>query len=244
MQEEFDEQYLDSLIQEALSDKDKSQMHPSSGMHLGFAESDLVALMYGKLTSYFPQSSLNSFFQNFRSDLTSRKVSLSLKDLHTIVKNCKKCSLSLPAQLPKWNTVNPDVLVILESPSMQSDAIDLLVQKIKSAGFVPTQMCLTYVNRCPKFGKYDNKEIINCSPYLHTEIQLINPKVIVPMGSLVTSVLLSSNIKIKDCRGNLMWLGYWPIVPTYSPSYVLRSSSAALQNFENDLSYVHKFINT
>jgi DNA polymerase len=105
-------------------------------------------------------------------------------------------------------------------------------------------MCLTYVNRCPKAGKYENKEIINCSPYLHNEIQLLNPKVIVPMGSLVSSVLLNSDIKIKDYRGNLMWLGYWPIIPTYSPSYALRSGSSALQNFENDLSYVYKFINT
>jgi len=64
------------------------------------------------------------------------------------------------------------------------------------------------------------------------------------MDSLVASVLLNSDIKIKDYRGNLVWLGHWPIIPTYSPSYVLRSGATALQNFENDLSYVYKFINT
>jgi len=244
MEEEFDEAYLASLIEEALGDKGNNQMHPSSGMHLGFAESNLMSLVYDKLTKYFPESNLNSFFQDFRSDLTSRKVSLSIKELHTITKNCKKCSLLSAAELPKWNVVDPDVLIILESPNIQSDAVDLLVKKIKSIGFTSSQMCLTYVNRCPKYGKYENKEIINCSPYLHNEIQLLNPKVIVPMGSLVTSVLLNSDIKIKDYRGNLVWLGHWPIIPTYSPSYALRSGSTALQSFENDLSYVYKFINT
>jgi uracil-DNA glycosylase family 4 len=242
--EEFDEAYLDSLIKEALDDKGTSQMHPSSGMHLGFAESDLMSLVYDKLTNHFPESSLNSFFQEFRSDLVARKVSLSIKDLHTVTRNCRKCSLSSTAELPKWNVTDPDVLIILESPNIQSDAVDLLVSKVKSSGFTSSQLCLTYVNRCPKPGKYENNEIINCSPYLHTEIQILNPKVIVPMGSLVTSVLLNSDIKIKDYRGNLMWLGYWPIVPTYSPAYALRSGASALQNFENDLSYVYKFINT
>jgi hypothetical protein len=57
---------------------------------------------------------------------------------------------------------------------------------------------------------------------LHTEIQLLNPKLIVCLGGVPSSVLFGTDIKIKDIRGQIMWLGYWPILTTYSPNYVLK----------------------
>lgn len=241
--EEFDEQYLNSLIQEALKEKGTSQSHPFAAMHIGYGESDLLSVLSERLADYLPESSIVSVMQEVRTDLVARKSKLTIKDLHTITKNCKKCALSTVPELPKWNVTDPEVVIIIESPSMDPQAIGFLVDKVKSAGFKSDQLCLTYVNRCPKTSKYESKEILNCSPYLHTELQLLSPKIIVPMGSLPTSVLLGTDIKIKDYRGNLIWLGYWPVVPMYSPSYAARAE-VPTQQFAADLALVYKYINS
>jgi len=239
--EEFDEQYLNSLIQEALKDKGNSQSHPFATMHIGHGESDLLSIISKRLTDYLPESSIVSFLQEVRTDLVARKSRLTIKDLHTSVINCRKCVISSKPELPKWNSSNPEVVTVIESPSVDPQSINFLVDSIKSVGFKSDQLCLTYVNRCPKQEKYTNQEIINCTPYLHSELQLLSPKVIVTMGSLSTSALLGSDIKIKDYRGNQMWLGYWHIMPTYSPAYAARSESASEQ-FVADLARVYKYI--
>ena len=240
--EEFDEQYLNSLIQEALKDKGSGQSHPFATIHIGHGESDLLSVLSERLEDYLPQSSVVSVMQEVRTDLVARKSNLTIKELHTITKNCKKCGFSTVPELPKWNSKNPEVVIVIESPSMDPQAISFLVDKIKSSGFKSDQLCLTYVNRCPKNTKYDSKEILNCSPYLHSELQLLSPKIIVPMGSLPTSVLLGTDVKIKDYRGNLVCLGYWPVVPMYSPSYAARAE-VPTQHFVADLAQVYKYIN-
>jgi len=243
LDEEFSEEYLNSLIKEALNEKGESLLKPASQMHLSFAETDLLSLTYEYMSKELPQSELNTIFQKFRSEIISRKVSITTKQIHTVTRNCKKCNIPAQAELPKWNVVNPDLVIIIESPSIEPAAIDLMISSIKSAGFNSEKLCLTYVNRCPKYGKYDNKEIINCSPYLHTEIQSLNPKLILAMGGLPASVLFGAPIKIKDYRGNIVWLGYWPILSTYSPGYVLKSGPNSIEQFNSDIIKANQFIN-
>ena len=240
--EEFSEDYLNSLIQEALKQKGSDQSHPFAAMHIGHSESDLLSVLSKRLSDYLPDSSIVSLLQEVRTDLVAMKSRANIKDLHTTVKNCKKCSFGSVPELPKWNSKNPEVVIVIESPSMDSQSIGFLVDKIKATGFKSDQLCLTYVNRCSKSSKYDDKEILNCSPYLHTEIQLLSPKLTVTMGALPTSILLGTDVKIKDYRGNLIWLGYWPIMPMYSPSYANKSESLTEQ-FTADLAQVYKYIN-
>jgi uracil-DNA glycosylase family 4 len=241
--EEFSEELLNSLITEALKDKGSNQSNPYAQLHLGHGETDLLSVVSQRLVDYLPESSIASFVQEVRTDLVARKSGSTLQDLHTTVLNCRKCVINSKPELPKWNSKSPEVVIIIESPSIDSQSINYLVDKVKSVGFNSNQLCLTYVNRCPKQTKYENKEILNCTPYLHSEVQLMSPKVIVPMGSLPTSVFLGTDIKIKDYRGNLVWLGYWPVMPMYSPTYALRSESVSSQ-FVSDLNQIYKYISS
>lgn len=240
--EEFSEEFLNSLIEEALNEKGESSLRPASGMYLSFAETDLLALTHQYMSKHLPESGLNGIFQEFRSELLSRKVAITPKEIHTVTKNCKKCTIPSTAELPKWNVTNPDVVIVVESPSIEPEAINLMIESIKEAKFKSSDLCLTYVNRCPKYGKYENKEIINCAPYLHTEIQSLNPKLIITMGSLPSSVIFGTDIKIKDYRGNVVWLGYWPVLPTYSPGYVLKSGANSIDQFRSDIVQAYEFV--
>jgi hypothetical protein len=51
---------------------------------------------------------------------------------------------------------------------------------------------------------------------------------------------------MKDVRGAVTWLGYWPIITTYSPMYVLKSSSfdqnSIAEHFQNDILNAYNFL--
>jgi DNA polymerase len=205
-------------------------------------ESDILTIVYNKVSKYIPISESSSLLQEIRDYLLSRKVPLTLKELHTVTNNCKKCTLNTSAELPKWNVQNPDAVIVIESPSVDSQSISYMIDIIKQSGFNSNQLCLTYVNRCPKNSKYENSEIINCSPYLHTELQILNPKLIITLGSLPASVLFGTEVKLKDYRGNIVWLGSWPILPTYSPTYALKAGGSVLEHFSEDIANAFQFI--
>lgn len=240
--EEFSEEELAQLIAEALGEKETNSLFPASGMHLSFLDTDILSLVYEKISKKMTLSEASEILQDIRDELLTRKINMSVTDLHTVTHNCSKCKIDAPAELPKWNVKNPDLVIIIESPGMDPNAISFMVDQIKKSGFTSQQLCLTYVNRCPKQQKYEPQEVINCSPYLHTELQIMNPKLIVPMGGLCTSVLFGYETKIKDYRGNIVWLGNWPILPTYSPGYVLKSGGSSMQHFSDDLSQAYEFV--
>lgn len=243
MELEFSEEELNSLIQEALSSDESKNFGPKSGIHLGFMETELLEIVYKNLTGTIHDSALTTLFKDIRSELLSRKVNYKIKDLHTVTKNCKKCNLdSVSPELPKWNVNNPDVLFVIESPNIQQEAVNFFLKTLKDAGFQSDKVCLTYVNRCPAKRKFTNEEIFNCSSYLHTEVQLMNPKLVVTLGSLPAISLFNTDIKIKDYRGNIAWLGYWPILPTYSPMYVIKSGQIPADQFISDIKTAHAFV--
>lgn len=241
MESEFNQDDLDSLIKEALS-VPANPLHPKSGMHVGFMETDMLELLSDHLSNKIPLSAISKIYQDLRLDLLSRKSNHQIKDLHTVILNCRKCEMQQTTpELPKWNVKNPDVLFITDNPSLDSDSVSFFLSALKEAGFESSNVCLTYVNRCPVKRKYTNQEVFNCSPYLHNEIQLLNPKLIVTLGSVPLISLLGLDVKLKEYRGNLTWLGYWPIIPTYSPIYAVRNGQNFQDQFLSDIKSAHNF---
>jgi DNA polymerase len=240
MDSEFNQEDLDSLIKEALS-APSNPLHPKSGLHVGFMETDMLELLSTHLSNKLPESAIAEIYQDLRVDLLSRKSNNQLKDLHTVILNCKKCEIQQTSpELPKWNVKDPDVLFILDNPSLDQESVNFFLSSLKEAKFDSTRVCLTYVNRCPVKRKYTNQEVFNCSPYLHHEIQLLNPKLIVTLGSSPLISLLGLDVKLKEYRGNLLWLGYWPIMPTYSPIYAIKNGQNLQDQFISDIKSAYK----
>jgi DNA polymerase len=202
----------------------------------------MLDLLSGHLSNKIPLSAISEIYQDLRLDLLSRKSNHQIKDLHTVILNCRKCEMQQTTpELPKWNVKNPDVLFITDNPSLDSDSVSFFLSALKESGFESSNVCLTYVNRCPVKRKYTNQEVFNCSPYLHNEIQLLNPKLIVTLGSVPLISLLGLDVKLKEYRGNLTWLGYWPIIPTYSPIYAVRNGQNFQDQFLSDIKSAHNF---
>ena len=66
-------------------------------------------------------------------------------------------------------------------------------------------------------------EALACEPYLHRQIELIKPKLIIALGKVAAVNLLSREASIASLRGRLhQYLGI-PLIVTYHPAYLLRS---------------------
>jgi len=243
MVDEFSDEEIEKLIQLALSEDD-NKFYPSSGLHLGYAESSLLENLAIKLENKFTHSELNELIQSLRSDLIDSKVSFTIKDLHTQVINCRKCKNFTPSpNLPMWNVKNPDVVFVLDYPIYSKDVAEFFLSTLKSVNFSSETVCLTYLNRCsyPK-RKFEPQEIFNCSPYLHYELQMLNPKLIVSLGSVSTASLFGSDLTIKDYRGKITWIGSWPVLVTYSPIHIAKTTSHLVENFKNDIAFAYDYL--
>lgn len=245
MDDEFNEEELDKLIEYALGKSESANPFVSSGLHLGLAESETLSKLHNSLSKRFVESEVNDIFQEVRGELNNSTFRLDLKSIHTVARNCNKCSISAQAELPKWNLQNPDIVVVIDSPSLPSEAIAVMLNAFKNAGLSSDQLCLTYVNRCPAQRKYEPQEVMNCTPYLHSELIAFNPKLILCLGGTPTTAVFGAPAKsLKDFRGQVTWLGSWPIMATYSPMYVLRAGESAQQAFVNDIITSRNFINS
>ena len=68
-------------------------------------------------------------------------------------------------------------------------------------------------------------EMETCIPYLHEQIDLIKPKVLVALGGTAVEGLLGKTIGITKLRGTWQTYRGIPLMPTYHPSYLLRNQA-------------------
>lgn len=241
MSSEFSQSVVEELIQEALEGPSSKAPERSYGQ-LGFLETDLVSSIFSALENKLSNASFLEVLQNARLDTIANQNSIKITDLHTVTHNCRKCSFNsnVTPQLPKWNVTNPDIVFILETSNIDQQSSAILVDALKKAGFNSDKVCLTYLLRCPT-KSVEPSYIDNCISYLHSEIQIMNPKLICTVGATVLGALLNTEVKIKEYKNKITWLGSWPILPLYSINYVLKSGDSALQALQSDINQAYQF---
>jgi len=73
--------------------------------------------------------------------------------------------------------------------------------------------------------KPTGEEMATCLPYLHEQIDLIRPKVLVALGATAVEGLLGRTAGITRLRGNWQTYRGIPLMPTYHPAYLLRNQA-------------------
>jgi len=69
------------------------------------------------------------------------------------------------------------------------------------------------------------EEMATCLPYLHEQIDLIQPKVLVALGGTAVEGLLGKTVGITKLRGTWKTYRNIPLMPTYHPAYLLRNQA-------------------
>jgi len=161
----------------------------------------------------------------------------SLEVLREAVRACAKCGLGATRTNTVFERGNREAKVafIGEAPGADEDAQgvpfvgragQLLDKMIQAMGLDPAKD--VYVCNIIKCRPPDNRrplpeEITECIPYLHEQLEQIDPKVIVALGNTAVAALLGTKLGITKIRGSWkLYRGKIPVMPTYHPSYLLR----------------------
>jgi uracil-DNA glycosylase len=166
-----------------------------------------------------------------------------LQALKNEVEGCSRCRLSGTRNMAVFGEGNPDaeIMFIGEGPGKQEDltgrpfvgrAGELLTRIIELGMGVPrSSVFIANLVKCRptvdmKFERDrppDNEELTACSPYIQRQVEIIQPRVIVALGSPSAKFLLDTSAGITKLRGNWGSFNGIPVMPTYHPSYVLRN---------------------
>ena len=77
--------------------------------------------------------------------------------------------------------------------------------------------------RAPGNRSPEPREALACEPYLHRQIELIRPRLIVALGKVAVQNLLATDASIASLRGRIHRYREIPLIVTYHPAYLLRN---------------------
>jgi uracil-DNA glycosylase len=158
---------------------------------------------------------------------------------------CVKCPhLASSRKNVVFGVGSPDasLMFVGEAPGADEDqqgepfvgkAGQLLTKIIRTMGFQRSSVYIANILKCrpdtpgQSAGnrKPTSEEMQTCIPYLHEQIDLIQPKVIVALGATAVEGLLGKTIGITKLRGQWRTYRNIPLMPTYHPAYLLRNQA-------------------
>ncbi len=170
---------------------------------------------------------------------------LTYEELSTTCKTCDKCQLceGRTNVVVGHGPIPSKLMIIGEGPGEQEDlqgkpfvgkSGQLLTKILESVGInrekqvyiANTVKCRPPQNRAPHLT-----EIESCKPYLIRQIQLVQPRILLLLGSPSLKTILEETIPITKVRGNWYTLPvpYMEeplyVMPLFHPSFLLRNQS-------------------
>ena len=177
--------------------------------------------------------------------LSPEAKSAAFTDLRERAMACVKCPhLASSRKNVVFGVGSPDaeLMLIGEAPGADEDdqgepfvgkAGQLLTRIIQAMGLTRETVYIGNILKCrpdtPGLAAGNRKptpdEMKTCIPYLHEQIDLIRPKVIVALGATAVEGLLGKTIGITKLRGTWKTYRGIPLMPTYHPAYLLRNQA-------------------
>ena len=181
----------------------------------------------------------NKPINRFRNKPTVENIHAAIENLKNKIKNISNCDLKENAKRMVFSdgNQNSNVMVVGEGPGQKEDETGkpfvgdagiLLNKMLKAINIERKNIYITNVvnYRPPKNRKPESAEIIRYSEFLRQHILIINPKILILMGSTAMEALFGDKIKISKERG--VWKEliinqktYLTMI-TFHPAYLLR----------------------
>ena len=173
---------------------------------------------------------------------------------HNEIGNCTRCKLHRGRKTIVFGEGNPNAQLMLvgEAPGADEDiqgrpfvgrAGQLLMQMIKAINFERGDVFIANVLKCrpPNNRPPEPDEIQQCSPFLMKQIAMIQPKIILALGTFSAQLLLNSSSPIGHLRSRVYEMPFGRVIATYHPSFLLRSPQKKPEAWE-DLKLVRKML--
>ena len=208
----------------------------------------------------FSDKPINRFniINNSEDALPGNKADL-LKDLQNQINSIENCSLKDNSQnivLGEGN-INSSIMLIGEAPGIEEDKSgstfkgeigELLNKMLLAIGIKRQNIYCSYaINfRPPEDRKPTSLEIKRYSVFLKEHISIINPKIIILMGSSAMEAVTGISTKISSERGKwketILKNKTYPVMISFNPSYLIRFPENKKYSWE-DLKKIKKKIN-
>lgn len=155
--------------------------------------------------------------------------------------DCTRCKLSLNRTKIVFGEGSPeaDVMFVGEAPGAQEDrtgrpfvgrAGQLLDRWIEALGMRRQDVYIANTTKCRPLDNRDPypEEKDACAPFLHTQIYLVRPRLLVALGRHAANTLTGRSLSMAELRETDLVYEHEktgmrvPVVAVYHPSYVLR----------------------
>jgi len=161
-----------------------------------------------------------------------------LTDLEQAVRTCINCELHRTRKHTVFGIgdTDSDWMFVGEAPGAEEDrqglpfvgrAGQLLNAMLLAINMSRDQVYIANVLKCrpPENRDPQGVEVTECEPYLHRQVALIQPKIIVAMGRFAAQSLLKTTRPISKLRGQKFFYSDTdiPLIVTYHPAYLLRT---------------------
>lgn len=169
--------------------------------------------------------------------MNSQKI---MSEIEETINQCTKCPLheTRANTVPGEGNIYSPVVFVGEGPGADEDATGrpfvgragkLFEEILKAVSFSREDVFITNVVKCrpPNNRNPMPDEMMSCAPFLFSQLQVINPILIVTLGAVPLSFLLEKKtVRITSMRGNLIeYKDGVMIFPMFHPSYLLRNPS-------------------
>jgi DNA polymerase len=170
-------------------------------------------------------------------DMPSDDPAASLVAIRHELGDCIRCKLHAQGRKQiVFGVGNPsaDLMFVGEAPGADEDiqgepfvgrAGQLLTKIIEAMGYTRKDVYIANVLKCRPPGNRNPEpdEVASCQPFLFRQIDVVDPKVMVALGTFAAQALLNTKDPISRLRGRA-----WPcrnrlLVPTFHPAFLLRS---------------------
>ena len=162
-----------------------------------------------------------------------------LAEMAAVASVCVKCRLATTRTQVVYGVGSPvaDLMFIGEAPGRDEDlkgepfvgrAGQLLTDIIKAMKLTREDVYIANVVKCrpPENRNPEPDELDACRPWIHQQIDLIQPKVIVTLGKFALQSLTGRTYAVSTARGQWQEFHGIRVMPTYHPAYLLRTPSA------------------
>lgn len=161
-----------------------------------------------------------------------------LSALRAHIGDCTRCKLhTLGRRQVVFGTGNPRarLMFVGEAPGADEDAQgepfvgragQLLTKIIQSIGLERSDVYIANVIKCrpPENRNPEPDEVSQCEPFLFRQIDVIQPRVVVALGTFAAHALLGTDAPISRLRGQAHPFRHGSVlIPTFHPAYLLRS---------------------
>ncbi len=162
----------------------------------------------------------------------------TLSELYEATKTCKKCRLGETRKNYVFGDGNEHAKVVLvgEAPGADEDeqgipfvgrSGQLLTNILAAIKFDRREVyiCNIIKSRPPNNRNPEPDEISACLPYLHRQLEIIRPKIILALGKVAANALLGNNLTMQALRGKVHKWRSIDLIVTYHPAALLRNPS-------------------